>query len=101
MTIMCARQPLPPKSSIIGLELSECEEQVPIILIKCASEIERRSCNRPGIYRMTGAATRVEKLLKSFENGPHLIDVTDVNPNDLTAVLKEFLREVSNSMIKS
>lgn len=92
---MCGKKPLPKKASVIGIELSEMSEDVPVVLVKCAAEIERKSYNRPGIYRMPGAQARVEKLLKSFENGAQLIDVTDVNPNDLSTALKEFLREVS------
>jgi len=91
---MCGREPLPPRANILNVDLTTITEEVPTLLVKCAGEIERRSSSRPGIYRMTGVATRVEKILRSFESGPHLIDVSDVNPNDLTAVLKEFLREV-------
>ncbi|KPM10036.1 Rho GTPase activating protein-like protein [Sarcoptes scabiei] len=96
MTIICPKSPLPPKSSVFNLELDSLpiDEMVPLLIIKCINEIERRSMNRPGIYRMTGVASRVEKLLKSFESGPHLIDLSDVNVNDLTSVVKIFLREL-------
>ena len=94
MTIMCAKVPLPPKSEVINLDLSKIRDEVPVLLVKCTLEIERRSCMTPGIYRMTGVSSRVQKILKSFESGPHLIDVSDVSPNDLCSVLKVFLREV-------
>ena len=97
MAIMCPHAPLPPRASILNLDLESlsAEEKVPILVLKCTQEIEKRSITRPGLYRMTGVASRVEKLLKSFESGPHLIDLTDVSANDLTSVLKVFLREVS------
>ena len=94
MTIMCAKVPMPPKTEIINLDLSTIKDEVPTLLVKCTLEIERRSCTTPGIYRMTGVTSRVQKILKSFESGPHLIDVSDVSPNDLCSVLKVFLREV-------
>lgn len=102
MTIICPKSPLPPKSSVFNLELDSLpiDEMVPLLIIKCINEIERRSMNRPGIYRMTGVASRVEKLLKSFESGPHLIDLSDVNVNDLTSVVKIFLREVRKLIAK-
>ncbi len=96
---MCANEPLPAKSNIINLNLANIEEEVPVLVVKCTTEIERRSCLRPGIYRMAGVSSRVEKILKSFESGPHLIDVSDVSPNDLTSVLKVFLREVIIQLI--
>ena len=98
MTIMCAKSPLPPKSDVINLELSKITDDVPVLLVKCTLEIERRSVLTPGIYRMTGVNSRVQKILKSFESGPHLIDVTDVSPNDLCSVLKVFLREVCSTL---
>ena len=98
MTIMCAKAPLPPKSDVLNLDLSKITDEVPVLLVKCTLEIERRGCMTPGIYRMTGVSSRVQKILKSFESGPHLIDVSDVSPNDLCSVLKVFLREVCNAL---
>ncbi|CAG2103347.1 unnamed protein product [Medioppia subpectinata] len=99
MTIMCARAPLPPKSNIINMDLTTTEHEVPVLVVKCTLEIERRGCLTPGIYRMTGVSSRVQKILKSFESGPHLIDVSDVTPNDLCSVLKVFLRELKHPLI--
>ncbi|XP_054164714.1 rho GTPase-activating protein 45-like [Oppia nitens] len=99
MTIMCPKAPLPPKSNIMNMDLTLTDHEVPVLVVKCTLEIERRSCTTPGIYRMTGVASRVQKILKSFESGPHLIDVSDVTPNDLCSVLKVFLRELKNPLI--
>lgn len=98
---MCPKAPLPPRCGILNIDLESLpnEEKVPVLVIKCTNEIERRSITRPGIYRMAGVVSRVEKLLKSFESGPHLIDLSDVNANDLTSVLKIYLREVCNTHI--
>nr|XP_046912865.1 rho GTPase-activating protein 29-like isoform X1 [Dermatophagoides farinae] len=103
MAIMCPQAPLPPRSSILNMELDSLssDEMVPLLVQKCTMEIERRAITRPGIYRMTGVASRVEKLLKSFESGPHLIDLTDVSANDLTSVLKVFLRELKIPLISN
>lgn len=94
MAIMCPRVPLPPRASILNVDLNEIDIVPPILIEKCTMEIERRYIGRNGIYRMSGVASRVEKLLKSFESGPHLIDLSDVSGNDLASVLKVFLRQV-------
>lgn len=94
MAIMCPRVPLPARASILNVDLDEMDIVPPILIEKCTLEIERRYISRNGIYRMSGVASRVEKLLKSFESGPHLIDLSDVGANDLASVLKVFLRQV-------
>ncbi|XP_017489619.1 PREDICTED: minor histocompatibility protein HA-1-like, partial [Rhagoletis zephyria] len=101
LTIMCPHAPLGPKCSILNKDIESLpeDEMVPILVRKCTEEIERRSLKRPGIYRMSGVATRVEKLLKSFESGPHLIDLIDVSTNDITSVLKIFLRELKEPLV--
>lgn len=103
MAIMCPKAPLPPRCGILNIDLESLpnEEKVPVLVIKCTNEIERRSITRPGIYRMAGVVSRVEKLLKSFESGPHLIDLSDVNANDLTSVLKIYLRELKDPLISN
>jgi len=36
----------------------------------------------------------VEKLCQAFENGAHLVDLTDQNPNVIANVLKLYLRQL-------
>lgn len=87
---------MPPRCGIVNLEIDLLSESelVPAIVLRITQEIERRALYRVGLYRMSGSSVRVEKLLKSFESGPHLIDLSEVSINDLTSVLKVFLREV-------
>ncbi|KAA0198915.1 hypothetical protein HAZT_HAZT010778 [Hyalella azteca] len=47
-----------------------------------------------GIYRVSGLKTRVEKLCQAFENGDHLVDLTDQHPNVIANVLKLYLRQL-------
>lgn len=52
------------------------------------------SCTLKGIYRVNGAKSRVEKLCQAFENGKHLVELSDLYPHDISNVLKLYLRQV-------
>lgn len=47
-----------------------------------------------GIYRVNGAKSRVEKLCQAFENGKHLVELSELYPHDISNVLKLYLRQV-------
>lgn len=49
-----------------------------------------------GIYRISGAKARVEKLCQAFENGRELVELSEHSPHDITGVLKHFLKEVGS-----
>lgn len=43
---------------------------------------------------MNGAKSRVEKLCQAFENGKHLVELSELYPHDISNVLKLYLRQV-------
>lgn len=51
-------------------------------------------CCCQGIYRVNGAKSRVEKLCQAFENGKHLVELSELYPHDISNVLKLYLRQV-------
>lgn len=51
-------------------------------------------CPMKGIYRVNGAKSRVEKLCQAFENGKHLVELSELYPHDISNVLKLYLRQV-------
>lgn len=51
-------------------------------------------CALKGIYRVNGAKSRVEKLCQAFENGKHLVELSELYPHDISNVLKLYLRQV-------
>lgn len=97
-------------------------DSIPFIVRKCTSEIESRALNMKvfsgnsvcintfawlsgrcpsacilccqGIYRVNGAKSRVEKLCQAFENGKHLVELSELYPHDISNVLKLYLRQV-------
>ncbi|RWS25289.1 minor histocompatibility protein HA-1-like protein [Leptotrombidium deliense] len=98
VVILCGQKPLSRrKAQVFGVPLVNMKEEVPFIVAKCCIEIESRGCKIRGIYRVNGVVSRVQRLIRSLENGPYLIDFSEANPNDLSHVLKEFFRSVSET----
>lgn len=70
---------------------------VPLIVKRCAEEVERRGLDIVGIYRLCGSAVRKKTLRDAFERNSHNVDlsvdhVPDINV--ITSVLKDYLREL-------
>lgn len=55
-------------------------------------------CVLKGIYRVNGAKSRVEKLCQAFENGKHLVELSELYPHDISNVLKLYLRQVGSKL---
>lgn len=103
LLIKCGHQKLPPKVPLFGVDFCHFPryfpEQVPFIVAKCTSEIELRALGQQGLYRISGAKARVEKLLQAFENGRELVDLSGHSPHDITSALKHFLKELPDSVV--
>ena len=54
-----------------------------------------------GIYRVNGHSGRVRKLVRSLEFDPTLVDISESNPNDLSNVIKEYLRSLPDPLFMS
>ncbi|XP_066449331.1 GEM-interacting protein isoform X2 [Eleutherodactylus coqui] len=103
LLIKCGHQKLPPKIPLFGVDFCHFPryfpEEVPFIIAKCTSEIELRALGQQGLYRISGAKVRVEKLLQAFENGRELVDLSGHSPHDITSALKHFLKELPDSVV--
>uniref|UniRef100_A0A8C5PMA0 GEM-interacting protein n=1 Tax=Leptobrachium leishanense TaxID=445787 RepID=A0A8C5PMA0_9ANUR len=102
LLIKCGHRKLPPKAALFGVDFSQFPryfpEEVPFIIAKCTSEIELRALGQQGLYRISGAKARVEKLLQAFENGRDLVDLSGHSPHDITSSLKHFLKQLPDSV---
>ncbi|XP_053573907.1 GEM-interacting protein [Bombina bombina] len=103
LLIKCGHQKLPPKVPLIGVDFCHFPryfpEEVPFIIVKCTAEIELRALGQQGLYRISGAQVRVEKLLQAFENGRDLVDLSGHSPHDITSTLKQFLKKLPDSVV--
>ncbi|XP_066471240.1 GEM-interacting protein [Tiliqua scincoides] len=103
LLINCGHQKLPARVSLFGIDFTQVPrdfpEEVPFIVVKCTSEIEARALGVQGIYRISGAKARMERLCQAFENGRGLVELSDHSPHDITGVLKHFLKELSSPVL--
>ncbi|KAM4748596.1 GEM-interacting protein-like [Rhinophrynus dorsalis] len=103
LLIMCGHRKLPTKVPLFGVDFGHFPryfpEEVPFIIVKCTSEIEQRALGQQGLYRISGAKARVEKLLQAFENGRDLVDLSGHSPHDITSCLKHFLKQLPDSVV--
>lgn len=44
------------------------KRDIPFIITACVREVERRGMSEVGIYRVSGSASDLSKMKKSFEN---------------------------------
>ena len=52
-----------------------------------------------GIYRVSGAKQRIDRLSQAFENGPDLVDLTNIPPNVIADVLKNYMRQLPEPLL--
>ncbi|XP_045139333.1 rho GTPase-activating protein 45-like isoform X4 [Portunus trituberculatus] len=103
LAIKCGHKRLPRKMTTFGVDLAqhltETNTTVPHLVVKCVAEIDARGGKIKGIYRVSGVKSRVEKLCQAFENGAHLVDLSDQHPNVIANVLKLYLRQLPEPLL--
>lgn len=103
LKIFCAHKKLPKKMTVFGVTLSSQTSSdtdcIPVIVAKCIAEIDGRGRKIKGLYRVSGVKSQVERLCQSFENGPDLVDLSDVHPNVIANVLKLYFRQLPEPLL--
>eukprot|EP00056_Hartaetosiga_gracilis_P013344 m.220270 g.220270 ORF g.220270 m.220270 type:complete len:738 (-) comp13829_c6_seq1:179-2392(-) len=88
--------------SVFGSSIqSQCTEKVdgvPIIIRRIAECLERNAMDFEGLYRLSGVKSRVEMVCASFEDNPRTVSVEDESPIVLAAVLKLYLRQLTEPL---
>lgn len=98
------RVPTGKSSGLFGTNIaSVCKREkrsVPFIVTRCVREVERRGMQEVGIYRVSGLASDITKLKKSFESNPYEAEqlVKEVDIHSVTGLLKLFLRELPEAL---
>lgn len=100
------RTPSSKNSGIFGFNLSVTSQQeqcdVPLVVRKCVSEIEKRGLDTVGLYRISGNARKKENLKTQFEENSQDADISADNCPDInvvTGILKDYLRELPEPLI--
>ncbi|CAH0546403.1 unnamed protein product [Brassicogethes aeneus] len=76
------------------------KRNIPFIITACIREVERRGMAEIGIYRVSGSATEISKLKKSFETNNYEAEqnLKEVDIHSVTGILKLYLRELPEAL---
>ncbi|CAK5053137.1 unnamed protein product [Meloidogyne enterolobii] len=86
----------------LNLLLQREQSEVPIVLQRLITEIERRGLDNSGIYYLCGASERKDHLRAQLEENANEVDIGEQPVPDinlLTCLVKDFLRELSEPLI--
>ncbi|XP_030760725.1 active breakpoint cluster region-related protein-like [Sitophilus oryzae] len=83
--------------------LAVCKRQkrnIPFIITACIREVERRGMSEVGVYRVSGSASDISKLKKSFETNSYEAEqlLKEVDIHSVTGILKLYLRELPEAL---
>ncbi|KAK7940454.1 hypothetical protein WMY93_003780 [Mugilogobius chulae] len=91
------------KGTVFGVDMlllpRDKPDEVPFVVLRCISEIESRALCVQGIYRVSGAKPRIQKLCQAFEEQKDLVDLSDLSPHDITSILKHFFKELPEPLL--
>ncbi|XP_041978968.1 active breakpoint cluster region-related protein [Aricia agestis] len=76
------------------------KRSIPFIISACVREVERRGILEVGIYRVSGSASDLNRLKKSFETNAYEAEqlLKEVDIHSVTGVLKLYLRELPEAL---
>ncbi|XP_026499559.1 active breakpoint cluster region-related protein isoform X2 [Vanessa tameamea] len=76
------------------------KRNIPFIISACVREVERRGIGEVGIYRVSGSASDLNRLKKSFETNAYEAEqlLKEVDVHSVTGVLKLYLRELPEAL---
>ncbi|XP_060803118.1 active breakpoint cluster region-related protein [Amyelois transitella] len=76
------------------------KRNIPFIISACVREVERRGITEVGVYRISGSASDLNRLKKSFETNAYEAEqlLKEVDIHSVTGVLKLYLRELPEAL---
>ncbi|XP_030128627.2 rho GTPase-activating protein 36 isoform X1 [Taeniopygia guttata] len=81
------------------LSLNPITWQVPRIVDRCCTHLETHGLQTVGIFRVGSSKKRVQQLREEFDRGLDVFLDEHQSVHDVAALLKEFLRDMPNSLI--
>ncbi|XP_064319573.1 rho GTPase-activating protein 36 [Phalacrocorax carbo] len=81
------------------LSLNPITQQVPRIVDRCCKHIETHGLRTVGIFRVGSSKKRVQQLREEFDRGLDVFLDEHQSVHDVAALLKEFLRDMPDSLI--
>ncbi|KAJ3661253.1 hypothetical protein Zmor_005657 [Zophobas morio] len=98
------RLPTGKNGALFGEKIQNvCRRQkrdIPFIITACIREVERRGMSEVGVYRVSGSASDISKLKKSFETNSYEAEqlLKEVDIHSVTGILKLYLRELPEAL---
>ncbi|XP_018325417.1 active breakpoint cluster region-related protein [Agrilus planipennis] len=98
------RVPTGKAGSLFGEKIQNvCKRQkrdIPFIVSATIREVERRGMSEVGIYRVSGSASDISKLKKSFETNSYEAEqlLKEVDIHSVTGILRLYLRELPEAL---
>ncbi|XP_058817435.1 active breakpoint cluster region-related protein isoform X2 [Topomyia yanbarensis] len=98
------RVPTSKPGALFGAKLQQVikreKRDIPFIVSACVREVERRGMSEVGIYRVSGSASDVAKLKKSFETNAYEAEqlLKEVDIHSVTGILKSYLRDLPEAL---
>ncbi|KAG8181370.1 hypothetical protein JTE90_008841 [Oedothorax gibbosus] len=98
------RIPSSKSGGVFGVKIHQvCKKEkspIPFIVISCIREVEKRGIHEIGIYRVSGSATDVQRLKKSFETNVYEAEqlLKEVDIHSVTGMFKMYLRELPEAL---
>uniref|UniRef100_A0A1I8NNV9 Active breakpoint cluster region-related protein n=2 Tax=Stomoxys calcitrans TaxID=35570 RepID=A0A1I8NNV9_STOCA len=98
------RVPTSKPGALFGAKMQQVlkreKRDIPFIISACIREVEKRGMSEVGIYRVSGSASDLAKLKKSFETNPYEAEqlLKDVDIHSVTGILKSYLRELPEAL---
>ncbi|XP_065904356.1 rho GTPase-activating protein 45-like isoform X2 [Dysidea avara] len=103
LMIKCGNKKLQRKLRTFGVDFQKYLEtthcNIPIIVTKCINELDERGLDVRGIYRLSGAKTKMDRLCRLFEAGGDRVELSDQSPHQIAACLKLYLRELPEPLL--
>ncbi|XP_054573799.1 rho GTPase-activating protein 36 isoform X2 [Eptesicus fuscus] len=81
------------------MSLNPIAKQIPHVVEACCSFIEKHGLNTVGIFTLEYSEERVRELREEFDQGLDVVFDDTQNVHDVAALLKEFFRDMKDSLL--
>ncbi|KAJ8797444.1 hypothetical protein J1605_001751 [Eschrichtius robustus] len=102
-TLQLSKTSFPIGQRLLGskrkMSLNPIAKQIPQVVEACCSFIEKHGLSTVGIFTLEYSEQRVHKLREEFDQGLDVVLDDSQNVHDVAALLKEFFRDMKDSLL--
>ncbi|KAB0395131.1 hypothetical protein E2I00_013319 [Balaenoptera physalus] len=102
-TLQLSKTSFPIGQRLLGskrkMSLNPIAKQIPQVVEACCSFIEKHGLSTVGIFTLEYSEQRVRKLREEFDQGLDVVLDDSQNVHDVAALLKEFFRDMKDSLL--